>query len=244
MLLQNSLDLFLSLNLIFWVVNIILTLFIIVYIVYKVYLKKNKAYRKEMGLNLYNLITWLIFLGLVLIANILTVLFRFAISEPDLIYLLERISITLVYIAILIKVIFLEYLLNKLKHYKGFYFSVISLITLILILLVDPSKFIEIGLLQAIILVFVVLDYSFLPLLYFILSIKSKGETRMKAFQTSAGAVFLGLGLFFRPSILEGYYGISELLDMLINYTYITSPISIIIAMILIFNSFRSKEVS
>ena len=245
MLLQSSVPVeypLLLLSLILWIMNICFTLFIIIYIFNKLFIKKEIKDLKAENINVINIVTWFVFLILVCIANILAVLVRFYITNTSLNLLLQKFSFILFYSAIAIKVIYLEYAINKWKYYKGYYFSFIAIITVILFFAINPSDFLERNPLQIFLLIIIIADFSFLPILYFILSIKTKGKDRRNAFKISAGAVFLGLGLLFRPLILEGYYGISEMLDILINYTYLTAPTSILIAMILIFDSMRGKK--
>jgi len=231
----------LLLNLSLWIINISLNIYIILYIFFKLYIKKySEEERKE--LNVLNLTTWLLFLLLICVANIITLFFRFVVIEESLGLLLEGIAIILVYIAIFIKVLYLENLLHKLKYYKRYYVSIISFINIIIFFFITPTQFKEVGTLQYILLILIAINFSFLPILYLFLSIKTTGENRRRAFEISAGAVFLGLGLLLRPLNLEGYYGVSELLNTLIIWTYITAPISILIAMILIFDSIHKRK--
>ncbi len=244
-LLQNSVPVeypMLLLSLILWMINICFTFFVVFYIFNKLFIKKEIKDLRAENINVINIITWFIFLLLVGIANIIGVLIRFYLTDQGLSNFLEKISLILFYSAIAVKVFYLEYAINKWKYYKGYYFSIISVLTVIFFIVIEPSDFKVISPLQLFTLILIIADFSFLPILYFILSIKTKGKDRKNAFKISAGTVFLGLGLLIRPLILEGYYGISDFLDILINYTYLTAPTAILIAMILIFDSMRGKR--
>ena len=145
----------------------------------------------------------------------------------------------MVYVAFLAKIIYLEYVMHQMEYYKGYIFSILISIVIGLIFFFDIDYIKEIGPLQYIFLTLIVVGYSVLPILYFLLCLKTVGRSRLNAFEVAAGAVFLGLGLLFRPSNLEGYYNITPLMDTLINYTYITAPISLLLASLLIFESIR-----
>jgi len=76
-------------------------------------------------------------------------------------------------------------------------------------------------------------------MLYLYLSIKTVGESRKNALKVSTGATMFGIGALLGPLNLKGYYGISDELDVLINHTLIIGPFIAIIAVIIIFDSFR-----
>jgi hypothetical protein len=232
----------LLLSQILWFLNIGFTVVVIFYIFNKLFIKKEIKELKAENINVINILTWFIFLLLVCVANIIMVIFRFYLTDINLINLLEKISYILFYSAIAVKVIYLEYAINKWKFYKGYYFSIVSILTVVFFFIINPSDFKVISPVQIFALILIILDFSFLPVLYFLLSIKTSGRDRRNAFKISAGAVFLGLGLLFRPLVLEGYYGNEPFMDILINFTYLTAPISVLIAMILIFDSLRGKE--
>ena len=229
----------LFLNLILWITNILFTFLIIIYLFHRLYKKNENQEKKEERINLFNIITWLFFLILICIANIVMLLSRFLVMDDYLRSLLEKVSIILIQSAVLVRVVYLEYTIKKMKPYKGYYFSIISIITVLLYIFMSPEEFKEISMLQIILIVFIFFNFSILPILYFYLALKTTGKSRMNSLKISAGLVFVGLGLLFRPQNLEGYLELSQLLDILIVYTYITAPISVLIGIILISDSFR-----
>ncbi|MHA1274554.1 MAG: hypothetical protein ACTSQP_05370 [Promethearchaeota archaeon] len=236
-----DLSLILGISLILWILGIIIGIVIVVFSLIKILLKKYSKEFEESRFARVNIYTWIIFLMLIACANILTTIIQFYTSNQAISGILERISIVLIYTAIFAKVIYIENSLNRLEYYRGHYFTIISIITILVFIFVDPEFLKKISPLQIILIFLIFIDYSLMPVLYFYLALKTTGQSRKDALKISAGSVFIGLGLLFRPLNLQGYYGITQLLDALINYTNITAPISIIIGFILIFNGFRGK---
>ena len=218
-------------SLLFYIVNVFLISMVIFYILRKLYIREELKRLKEERINVYNLITWAIFFVIICVSNILKcVSLAFIINgqnaDAPIILILYRIRIVIIYTAFLVKILYLEYVLKSQKFYKGYIFSIIISIIIIILILVDPSTLMEIGAFQIIFIILIFTGYSLLPILYFYLAIKTVGQSRKNALKVSAGAVLLGLGCLFRPENLGGYIGISDLLDILIGYTYITAPIS------------------
>jgi hypothetical protein len=214
------------------------------YIFYRLYIKKEiKNIEKERG-NILNLITWGILFLLMGIAHILKILISFAsISESgsvDLENFLGKSGIILIFIAFLIKIIYLERVINKQEIYKGYYFSIIFSIVIIAIAIIDLEALLAIGALQYIVLGLMALGYSILPFLYLYLAIKTVGETRKNALKVSIGILLFGLFSLFQADALEGYIG-DSFFDVIIEITYITGPIGVIISTVLILDSFRKK---
>ncbi|MHA1275198.1 MAG: hypothetical protein ACTSQS_17480 [Promethearchaeota archaeon] len=234
-------------SLIFYLINVVLISMVILYILRKLYFKQGMKQHKEERINVYNLITWIIFFALLCLSNILKCIsLAFIINgqntEALIILILFRIRIVIIYTAFLVKILYLEYVLKTQKIYKGYFFSIILSIVIVILILVDPAMLKTIGTSQIIFIILIFTGYSLLPILYFYLAIKTVGQSRKNALKVSAGAVFLGLGCLFRPENLGGYMGFSKLLDILIGYTYITAPIGMIISTLLIFDSFRERK--
>ena len=231
----------------FYIVNIILLISIICYILYRLYIKKEMEQYKMQKSNTINLITWVIFFSIICISNILkcvslSLTINGDTSAEPIINTLFRIRIIIIYIAFLAKIIHLEGVLKSLGKYKGKFFSIIISIIIVILIFIDPNMLTEIGPLQIVFLILILVGSSLLPILYFYLAIKMVGSSRNTALKITIGSVFLGLGFLFRPENLEGYIGIIVSLDQLIGYTYITAPISMIIATILFFDSIRKKK--
>ena len=216
------------------------------YLFYRLYVKKEiKKIEEERG-TILNLITWMLLFLLIAIAHIGKIMISFAsISDPgaeSLENTLGKSGIILIFIAFLIKIVYVERVINKQELYNSYYFSIIFAIVIICIALVDLEALFTIGPLQFIILGLMVGGYSILPLLYLYLAIKTVGETRKNALKVSIGIFLFGISSLIQADTLEGYFGLSPFLDTIIELTYITGPIGVMISIILIYDSFRKKN--
>ena len=221
-------------NFILWIVGTALIL-IIGMIVFrlsqKTEIEQDEAQKKH-------LLTWGYFFLILVISNVLILLWRFAISNSFFLDILERCANALFYTACFIKVFDIEKRGMKKKRY---FFSYIIGIIIILNLVVSPSLLKTISPLQIAFICIVTLGYSVFPIIYFLVSRQAMGEVRGNALKVSAGAIFLALGYLFRPENLVAYR-ITPFLNTVIDCFYITCPISIIIGILLIYESFRKGQ--
>ena len=238
---------FLIASLILYVVNIIILFLAIFYIINKLFIKKEIKRIKEERTSIYNSITWLLFFLMIFIANLLKCYSLYLVINGEstsslIVTLLFKIRIIIIYSAFLIKIIYIEYIIKRMKKFKGYFFSVILIIIILIFVILNPEELKIVGGHQIFLIIFIFLGSSILPILYFYLYLKTSGQNRKNAFKISAGTVILGLGCLFRPENLEGYIGPIPLLDMLLSFTYITAPFAMIVATILIFSSLREKK--
>ena len=226
--------------------HLILELIIIFYLLNRLYIKKEIEERKTERTHIINLITWLLFFLILFISGI--VKFTLVFSEasgpvsPEIANSLEKTAIALLYVAFFTKVVYLEYIINKNKYFKGYYFSIMLLIVIIFVLFIDLESIKEIGTLQVIFIILLFLGYSIIPILYLFLAIKTVGKSRKTALKVSIGTATFGIGSLMGPANLKGFYNISELLDVFIDSTYIIGPIVVLIATLVIFSSFWERE--
>ncbi|MHA1338445.1 MAG: hypothetical protein ACTSRZ_01805 [Promethearchaeota archaeon] len=220
-------------NFILWIANTIFLCFLAI-----ISYKSTKSLEGKEEFYIKSRQTWTYFFIIMFIMNIIMIIWKFFIKDQFIIDILERISNTLFYVAIFIKIQHIEKSINRLEVYKGYYFSITLIIICGITALVDPDYYKYPGPFQVIAISIAIVGFAIFPIIYFLITLKSKGEIRVDAFMISAGAVFLALGYLFRPSNLV-YYRITPTLNMLIDWLYITSPISIIIGSVLIFISFR-----
>ena len=231
------------------VLDIILECFflgIFFYLFYRLYIKKEiKNIEKERG-TILNLITWMLLFLFIGIAHIGKILISFvSINEPgarSLENTLGKSGIILIFIAFLIKIVYIERVINKQEFYKGYYFSIIFIIVILCIAFIDLEALITIGVLQYIFLALMAGGYSILPVLYLYLAFKTVGATRKNALKVCIGITLFGIASFFQADTLEGYFGINTILDYIIQLTYITGPIGVMISTVFIFDSFRKKN--
>ena len=193
-----------------------------------------------------NLITWGVFFLLLSIAHLIKIYVSIVtLSGPmdtNLENLLTKVGTLLIFFSFIAKILFVENVINSQKLYKGYWFSIVFALVIAIIFFIDIESIEEIGPIQSLFLILSVVGYSILPILYLYLSIKSIGDMRRNFFIVSAGFFVFAIWSLLQPDNLEGYFGISELMDSLIELTYILGPIGVISSIILIFISFRKSD--
>lgn len=218
-------------NFILWVASTVF-IFIIGMVAFRLSLKTEELLEEAQK---KHWLTWGYFLLILVISNILIVLWRFAISDSLIVDVVERCANALFYFACFIKVFDIEKRGLKKKRY---FFSYIIWIIIVLNLIVLPSFLKIISPLQIAFICIITIGYSVFPIVYFIVSRQATGDVRRNALKVSAGAIFLALGYLFRPENLVAYR-VTPILNAIIDCFYITAPISIIIGILLIYDSFR-----
>jgi len=189
-----------------------------------------------------NVISWGVFFIVLIIQLGIMIYWKFFVTDSFLSNIFERITNTVFFLTALIKVVDIEISINKtFDFYKGYYFTILLVVVLCINIFIDPDLLKVIGPLQVVFLTIMTVGFSIFPIIFFYVAIKSTGEIKQNSLLVSAGAVFLGLGYLFRPLNLIAYRAFSPLLSTLIDYLYITSPVSIIIGIVLIFISFMRK---
>jgi len=122
--------------------------------------------------------------------------------------------------------------MDKITYERHYYAGIIPIIiTLVLAFTNLPN----------IILIFIFFSTTFSLFLIFFIFFKNTGTERSKTLKIIFGAISLGVVYLFKPEILEGYIGISEIIEPLIMLSNITVPILFIIGLLLIFDSYRKE---
>jgi len=115
--------------------------------------------------------------------------------------------------------------------YERHYFA--GLIPFLIILLIGFTG------MQYFILILIFLVVSLMPFILLTIILKNSFSTRKKISEVIVGSIFIGLGFIFRPEILINNPDLNGTLNLLIGFTNITAPVSLIIGISFIFNSFR-----
>lgn len=233
-------------------IKLVLDLFVLIlffgiafFIIYNI-MKNNKKEnnRLEHGIFL-NLLTWSIFFILLGMGHVFNITISFLSLQNEinqnLIKILEKLGLIFIFSAFFIKIIFIEFIINSNKFYKGYFFTPIFICVIIILIIADIDTIKEPGLLQYLFLTLLIAGFSILPLLYLFLGIKLTGESRINAFEVCIGIFIFALSSLLQPPNLIGYIGISDILDNIIQFTYITGPIGVIISILIIFHSFRKS---
>ena len=162
--------------------------------------------------------------------NVIKILSVFLLPSYGILNLLLRIRILILFFPFWFKIIHLEKVMNKITYEKH-YFA--ALIPIIIILLLGFTG------LQYFILILIFLVVSLIPFILLTIILKNSFSTRKKISEIIIGSIFIGLGSIFRPEILINNPDFTGTLNLLIGFTNITAPVSLIIGISFIFNSFR-----
>jgi len=187
-----------------------------------------------------NILTWMIFLFFVGIANTLNIIWRFVIINEQYAETIDYISIILVYTGIFIKILNIERSINRSNFYKGYFFSIILMATIIYAIVANPIALKEFSIFQIIFLILMIASFTVFPGIFLYLSLKSTGDARKNAFMVVIGSLALAGGLLLQPQNTVDY---ADMLaadpELLLSFFTILCPILTTIGVILMFSSYR-----
>ena len=221
-------------DLILWISGILLTWFYTIYAIIKYSHKREmEKYQKQ------NIITWIIFLVCIGIANILNIIWRFGITNFIIAKFIEFISQVILYSGILIKIINIEQGINRSNFYRGYYFSIIDIISVAYGIIIYPI-ITGVGVLQIIYIILTIAGFLVFPGIFIYMAIKTTGTARKRALLVVFGAFSIGIGLFLQPQNIANYIeGIPNSEQFIVMITIIC-PILVLLGVTLIFISFRN----
>ncbi len=233
-------------NTITGLIGLTIHFYIIFYIINRLYIKKEIDKIKEERRYVVNLITWAFFFMLLAAVNIIhltrAILIQMEVMTHSNFVIFEKIEASLLYLAFFIKIIYIEYVINNLKFYRGYYFSIMFAVVYFFILFIDFEQIKTPGPLQILFIILLIIGYSIIPILYLFLAIKTVRESRKNATKVSFGMTFFGVGSMMGPSNLRGLYGISVFFDWFIDSTVVSGPIIVLIGLLLIYSSIHKKK--
>ena len=210
-------------------INLIFSVVIALKIIDRLYI--SKKFTKEKDFHLYNdLFSWEIFFFFIGAENVIKILSTFLTSNTGTLNLLLRLRILILFFPFWNKIIHLEKVMDKIT-YERHYFA--GLIPFLIILLIGFTG------MQYFILILIFLVVSLMPFILLTIILKNSFSTRKKISEVIVGSIFIGLGFIFRPEILINNPDLNGTLNLLIGFTNITAPVSLIIGISFIFNSFR-----
>ncbi len=179
--------------------------------------------------------TWALFFLLVTIDGVVMLAWKLPVSGDTLVLnLIERVFNAVFFLAAFLKVVNIEKSINNLKFYKGYWFSFVSLVNVCLNIFIDPFFLKTISPFQVVFIIIIFFGFAIFPIIYLYVAMKSSGDIKAGSLKISAGAVFLGLGFLFRSENLEAYVSLGGLIPDLLPYLNFTSPISVLIGLVLI----------
>ena len=188
-------------------------------IINKLYI--SKKFTKERDFHFYNdLFSWEMFYFFIGIENILKILSAFISVNYEISHLLLRIRILFLFFPFWNKIIHLEKVMNKITYERHYFAGIIPLVMVLLLGFTNLPNFV---------LIIIFFGTSLIPYVFLVTFLKNSDATKKKTIKIIFGAIFIGLGCTLRP----------ETTDLLKSITYITAPVSLIIGVLLIFDSFR-----
>ncbi|MHA2180443.1 MAG: hypothetical protein ACXAAH_03360 [Promethearchaeota archaeon] len=204
---------------ILYFVSATLSILFALLIINKLYI--SKQFTKERDFHVYNdLFSWEMFYLFIGVENILKILSVFVSANSEILELLFRIRILILFFPFWIKIIHLERVMNKITYERHYFAGVITLVLVILLGFTNLPNFV---------LFLFFIGTSFIPFMLLFIFLKNSEATQKRIVKIIIGAIFILLGCIIRP----------ELTDLMKNITSITAPVSIIIGVLLIFDSFR-----
>ncbi|MFX1601649.1 MAG: hypothetical protein ACFFB6_13735 [Promethearchaeota archaeon] len=213
-------------SIVLYVANMIFSLILAIIIIDRLYI--SKKFSKEKDFHFYNdLFSWEMFFIFIGIENLIKIFSQLISFNIELSFIFLRIRILIFFFPFWTKIFHLEKVMNIITYERHYFAGIIPLIIVIVLGFVN---------LPNIILIFIFFSTTFIPFLIFFIVFKNTGTTRTKTLKIIFGSVLIGLGYIIKPEIMGGYIGISEILDILI---ILTAPISYILGLLLIFESFR-----
>jgi len=211
-----------------YAVSAVLSIIFALMIINKLYI--SKKFTKERDFHFYNdLFSWEMFYFFIGTENIIKILSVFFLTNSEILYLLLRIRILILFFPFWNKIIHLEEVMNKITYERHYFVGVIPFIIVILLGFTN---------LPNIVLIMTFFGTSLIPYVILVIFLKRLEE---KTIEIIIGVIFVGLGCIIRPEILTGYSIINGTPDLLIFITTLTAPVLLIIGVLLIFDSFRKE---
>ncbi len=218
-------------SVILFTVSAFLSIMFALLIINKLYI--SKRFTKERDFHFYNdLFSWEMFYFFIGFENIINILSVFFLTNIEISNLLLRIRIMILFFPFWNKIIHLEKVMNKITYERHYFAGVIPFIIVILLGFTSLPVFV---------LIMIFFGTSFIPYIFLVIFLRNSDATKKTTIKIIIGAIFIGLGCIIRPEILAGYPVITGTTDLLLNVTIIAAPSSLIIGVLLIFESFRTK---
>jgi len=200
-------------------VNAVLSIFLALFIINKLYI--SKKFSKEKDFHLYNdLFSWEIFFLIIAIENFIKIISELLSINNGIYTLLLRIRILLLYFPFWIKIIHLEKVMNKITYERHYFTGIIPCIIVLLLCFTG---------LPNIVLVYILISTLFIPYILLLIFLRNTGMTKQRFLKVISGVFLIGIGCIFKPEIFT------------LNLIHFTSPVMLIIGMILILNSFPKE---
>lgn len=224
-------------NYILWIIAVLVSYFVTIYSLLKYVLKRDELEKLQKE----NIITWMLFFLALSITNTLNIIWRFLIIDEDLAAQIDAVSIIISIFAWTIKIFNIERGINRSNLYKGYYFTILSVIFLVTTIVLNPYFIREFGPIQVIMIVLFFVAQSLLPGIFVYLAAKSSGKKRTECIWICVGLIAILLGMMFQPQNIIPYINLWPSYEILTILAIIFTPVLIILGIFLIFiNHVRS----
>lgn len=221
-----EIDIIRELDILFWTVANVSTLFNFVFCLNRI---PNK--RIERSLRKANFV-WMLYFMFMLIGNTLNIVWRLYVLEiygPFLAGIVEEISLLFLNFGWLSLIGYLDIRLRLLKR-PYFFYLLLSVLPLGLII-----RFHSATILELIYFILVAIGFSLVPILFFITGFRAEGIIKKNAIRLGIASILFGVGLLIQEQNVEPF--LPQIIDIFYNVFhipyFIISPILITISMVL-----------
>lgn len=181
-----------------------------------------------------NISSWAMSYILIGLVIVLFVFWYYIITEESLRNTLDKIEVSLFHMAIFLKVFDTELTINKHKVYRGYYFSLISVILIVFAIIVPPYIIRQIFLYQIIYVFLFLSSISIYFLTFSYIAYKTSGEERKMAIRLIIFPFLVVVSIIFMPYNVEVYYQPLLYYDLL----YLLPQILMASALILMYSTY------
>ena len=164
--------------------------------------------------------------------NVIKILSIFLSANTGILNLLLRFRILILFFPFWNKIIHLEKVMNKITYERHYFAGLIPMVFILLLGFTGLPYFI---------LILVFLVFSLIPFMLLVIFLKNSNSTRKKISEIIIGSIFIGLGCIIRPEILINSPDLTGSMNLLVDFTNIIAPVSLILGTSLIFDSFRKE---
>lgn len=186
-----------------------------------------------------NAITWALTFMLYSVSITLCLIWKYAIEVNSVFFfVVDVLVVFFVTFAVLIKIIHTEISINQYKFYKGYYCTIVMIIFIVFTLFLTPRTIREPGPFIAIYLVLLSIGVVIFPGIYLYLAFKMTGKERKKALKIVVASILIFIGLVVQPQNIIAFSDVPNF-KIISNIFLILAPISIVVALLIIFSSYR-----
>lgn len=157
-----------------------------------------------------NAATWVFFFFILSLATLFSITWRFFIIDIELAFSINGLTILIAFTSMIIKTINVERGINHSGLYKGYYFSIISILTFLFMIFFAP--FFNITLFLVLFIIMFYVGWSLLPGVFLYLAKKTVGEARNNSLKIAIGIILniFGMSLQYTPQSSRNSIGLAN----------------------------------